>query len=265
MPKPEVAPEKSQEKPEKQEKEITILLDENNQPVKEPEKKDEPKYVTAEMLATTVADALKKATAPLYYEMRKVREPQAPAQPAPVQPKVEPNEWDKKLQGDWKGTVEELAEQKFKKMMDDKAKQDQIQYQQQQENSIREDSKKKALAKHPELNDETSQKSEIFRQVMQENPDYLINPRGPILVMRDMEDKLRDMGVVDNSTRQAVDKEVARVTRTNAGSLPKGNPSVSKNSVTLTKDQKEFCDANGLKYENYAKFVRQNEAGRVEA
>lgn len=251
MPKMEVVPdEKLQEKP----SEITVQLDDNNQPIKQEEKKEEPKYVTADALNASLTEAIKKATAPLYYEMRKGRE-QQPTQP--VIKKEEPvDEWDKKLQTNWRGTVEELAEAKFNKMMEVQAQKQAAEYQRQQTSQLLENNKTQVLKKHTELNDETSQKAEIYRQVLQERPEYLSNPFGPVLAMRDMEDRLRDLGVVDNSTRQVVDKEVARQTRTNGGVIPKGSTVQSKNSVTLSKDQKEFCDANGIKYENFAKYSR---------
>ena len=127
MPKMEVIPEKIQENPEK---EITVQLDENNQPIKQEEKKEEPKYVTADILNQSLTEAIKKATAPLYYEMRKGRESQ-PVQP-PVVKKEEPvDEWDKKLQTNWRGTVEELAEAKFNKMMEVQAQKQAAEYQRQ--------------------------------------------------------------------------------------------------------------------------------------
>lgn len=264
MPKLEVAPEvKVQENPEK---EITVQLDENNQPIKQEEKKEEPKYVTADVLNASLTEAIKKATAPLYYELRKSREPQQPVQPA-IQPKPESHdELDLKLQKDWKGTIREMARQEAVEIRKQEVEQNRIEQQRQQTTQLLENNKMQVLKKHTELNDETSQKAELYRQVLQERPEYLSNPFGPVLAMRDMEDRLRDLGVVDNSTRQVVEKEVARQTRTNGGTIPKGSNVQNKNSVTLSKDQKEFCDANGIKYENFAKYSRmQTTSKEIEA
>lgn len=261
MPKMEVVPdEKIQEK----NSEVTVQLDDNNQPIKQEEKKEEPKYVTADILNASLTEAIKKATAPLYYEMRKGRE-QQPQTQQPLVKKDEPvDEWDKKLQTNWRGTVEELAEAKFNAMMQKQSEKQAAEYQRQQTSQLLENNKMQVLKKHIELNDETSQKAELYRQVLQERPEYLNNPFGPVLAMRDMEDRLRDLGVVDNSTRQVVEKEVARQTRTNGGALPKGSTVQNKNSVTLSKDQKEFCDANNIKYENFARYSRMQNTSNNE-
>src|ERR1700690_780230 len=113
----------------KQEKEVTVELDQNNQPVKPVEKKEEPKYVTQEALEA----ALKKVTAPLYYEFRKSKEQPTQTYQAPPVKKEEPvDEWDKKLQTNWRGTVEELAEARFNKLMEQQAQKQQAEYQRQQ-------------------------------------------------------------------------------------------------------------------------------------
>lgn len=262
MPKKEVTPEIQEKEPSK---EITIELDEKNQPIPA-EKKEEPKYVTPEILTATLTEAIKKATAPLYYEMRKMpRETQQVQREEPVIKTENIDEWDKKLQSDWKGTVRELARLEAQEIR----KQEQVQYQANAERmknaQLLEANKQAVINRHKELDDENHIKNQLYRQVIQEKPEYLTNSYGPILAMRDMEDKLKEMGYIDEPTKHQVEREVLRQTRTNGAILPKGMPPSNKNSVTLTKDQKEFCDLNNIKYENYARFSKQATQGGVEA
>lgn len=261
MPKPtEVVPD---EKPEKDTpSSVTVELDDNNQPIaQKEEKKEEPKYVTADQIAAMVAESIKKATAPLYYEMRKSREPQTTPTPQPVTPKPEPTEWDQRLQKDWKGTVEELAEQKAKSIIAQEKELQKQEAEKQRVANLLESNKSDVMKRHPELEEEGSQKQELYRQVLVEHPEYLANPFGPKLAMYDMEERLRQMGVVDNTTKQVVQKEVARQVRTNGAAIPKGTTSTSTKSVTLTKEQKEFCDTNNIKYENYVRMLKRTGQG----
>jgi hypothetical protein len=250
-------------KPERVEKEVTIELDENNHPVK-PVKVEEPKYVTSEQLQQfqkSMAEELKRATAPLGYELRKFKEAQT--QPQPVQP-VAPHksqdevqdEWDTKLQKDWKSTVREMARQEAAELRKIETAQQQAEYQRQQSLNLLENNKRQVLTKHSELNDEGSAKADIYRTILQEKPEYLNNPFGPVLAMRDMEDRLREQGIMDTPTQQIVQKEVARQARTGASVLPKGTSASGNQRITLSKEQKEFCDANGLKYENYGRYMK---------
>ena len=261
------------EKPEKIEKEVVVELDENNHPVK-PEKVEEPKYVTAEQLQVlqrTMAEELKRATAPLGYELRKFKEAQA--QPQPVQPMAVPqsqaevqDEWDAKLQKDWKSTVREMARQEATELRKAEYAQQQIESQRQQALNLLENNKRQVLTKHSELNDEGSAKADIYRSILQEKPEYLNNPFGPVLAMRDMEDRLREQGIMDSPTQQIVQKEVARQARTGASVLPKGTTANGNQRIVLSKEQKEFCDANGVKYENYGRYMKlQSNQNGVEA
>lgn len=261
MPAKEVIPD------EKQEKEplsnVTVELNENNEPIKKEAPKEEPKYVTPELLAATLADAIKKATAPLYYEMRKAREPQQTPPPIQQTPKPEPTEWDQKLQKDWKGTVEELAEARLEAKLKEREEKARIESEKQRTMQLLEDNKRKVLERHQELNDETSQKANIYRDVLTKHPEYLANPFGPVLAMRDMEDELKSMGIIDEPTKSVVQKEVARQVRTNGAVIPKGTSTNTK-SITLTKEQKEFCDANGIAYEAYVKNIKRQSNGGFE-
>ena len=66
---------------------------------------------------------------------------------------------------------------------------------------------------------------------------------------------MRSTGRTPNRVKQEVDKEVRRQLRSNASAVV-GNRSQSNGKVTLTNEQKIFCDANNIKYEDYARNVR---------
>lgn len=249
------------------EKEVNLEINENGQVVKpEAEKKQEPKYVTSDELSLSLEQAIKKATAPLYYELRNSKKsPEAQTPAAQQTPTAQADEWDQKLQKDWKSTVKELARQEAGELRKQEREQERFEQEKQRNLNLLESNKKSVLERHPELNDEQSDKATFYRQVIQEHPEYLNNTFGPVLAMHEMEHKMRESGVLDSATKKTVEKEVLRQTRAGAGSLPKGAPSGRK-TVTLTREDKELCDANGWDYGKYISNKHKlNGNGGVEA
>lgn len=242
-------------------KQVQIQLDDNNQPVKPVEPaKDEPKYVRLEDIER-VSKAVENTRQYTTRQISSINEKldkflQATAPKAP-EPQPPADEWEAKLQKDWRGTVEELSERKarelYQKLRAEEMEQAKVQAEEYRNHQLRESNKQKVMERHKELNDENSMKAQVFREVIQEHPEYLPNPFGPVLAMRDMEDRLRERGIVDEPTRQVVDKEVARQVRTSGGVAPRGTVNAPSNKVVLTKEEKEFCDQQGLKYEIYAR------------
>lgn len=237
---------------------VQVNLDEQNQPIIPEKPKDEPKYVRVEDL-----EAINKAINNTRgWNERKIGNLEAKIdqllrgnQPAAVK-SDKPTEWDEKLQKDWKGTVDEIADARVEAKLREREEQANRQAEIFRENQLRDDNKRKVLERHKELSDENSPKADIFRQVVQEHPEYLTNPFGPVLAMRDMEDRLRENGYVDDSVRPMVNKEVARQIRTNGTSIAKGNTNPSgQKTITLSKEQKEYCDTHNVKYEEYAKYA----------
>lgn len=253
----EVKIDESKGQPKEELSNVQVNLDEKNEPIQPEKPKDEPKYVRVEDLER-INQAInntrgwnERKVASLEQkidQLLKGNQPQQKSEP--------PTEWDEKLQKNWKGTVEELADARLEQKLKEREEKSKIEQEQVRITNLLEQNKISVLKKHPELSEGGSQKAEIYQQVIQERPEYLNNPFGPVLAMRDMEDKLREQGIYDEPTKQAVQKEVVRQARTNGAGIPKGsaNPSASK-TITLTKEQKEFCDANGLKYESYGKSV----------
>lgn len=232
---------------EKEIKDIEIDLDKKD--VKEPEKKeynpDEIKKITEE--------AVKKATAPLYYEMRQLKQPKT--EPVtPKAPEVPADEWDQKIQKDWKGTVRELARQEHQEIRKAEREAEKAENEKQKNTDLLESNKRKVLERHPELNDTDSEKASLYRQIVTENPAYVFNPFGPVLAMRDMEDRMREDGrMVDEPTKKIVEKEISRQTRANGTQAPSGTKSTG-NKVILTSQEREYCDRMNMKYEEFAKM-----------
>lgn len=256
MPKPKEEAPEIKESEIKPGEEVTVELDDNNEPIKAAEKqKEEPRYVRPEDLE----EKLKKQNAQYFHEQRKLSEKidkltshlQTPAQPAK---KEEPaDEWDLKIQKDWKGTVRELARLEAQELRRQEVEQSRVHNEQEKRVTLLEGNKRKVLDKHPELEDSASDKAVVFQKIISQNPDYLYDPFGPVLAMRDMEDELRSRGqIIDEPTKNIVDKEVNRRARTNASAVPQGS-SANGNKIVLTKDEREFCDHNGIKYDAYAK------------
>ena len=122
-----------------------------------------------------------------------------------------------------------------------------------------EEAKQSVLKKHPELNGTADPKSQIYLQVLREHPEYLNMPRGPIYAMRDMEERMEQQGLtpsaVDAAKKAGAAEESARQSRvavSSSGGKIDATPANSR-SVTLTKDELEFCTNHNLKPEAYAK------------
>jgi len=240
------------------EKEVSVDIGENSEVIKpEVKKVDEPKYVTAEQLQETQ----RKSQAAFFAEQRKIQAMlerlETGLKPKEVVPATPANEWDEKVQKNWKGTVEELAdaraEAKFKQLRDAERAEEQAERQRNETTELLNKNKIAVMQRHPELDDPTSDKAQTFQQVIQRNPSYLVNPYGPVLAMRDMEDELRSKGIViDEPTKKIVDTEINRRARTSGSAVPNGNGTASANKIVLSKEERQYCDDHKIKYESFA-------------
>ena len=249
---PEVAVDDSQDKA------IEIDLD---KPVNPVPVSSEPKYVTIDDL-----EKIRKQLNGLSYMGRQFNELSKKldnftlaqgAQRAGVSLNDSKDPYDELVEKDWKQAVRTLAREEAEHL-----RQQQIQYDyqrqlEQQKVSILEQSKQKVMAKYPEINDQDSEIAKKYMKILNQNQDYLRNDRGPVLAMRDMEDELRDEGRLDEVSQRAVEKEVTRQVRTGAATLPRtSNGATSSNKITLTREEKELCDTNNIRYESFASMKK---------
>jgi len=126
-----------------------------------------------------------------------------------------------------------------------------------------EEAKQRVLDRHPELADATTEKGRIYLEILEKNPEYLTMAKGPVLAMRDMEDEMEARGFSQDqihiTKRVLTQNEAARVSRgalTGAGRMPEK----TSRTVTLSKDDLEFCKTQGLDPKEYAKEKLENEA-----
>lgn len=243
-------------------KEVVVELDDDNKVVKPAEvKKEEPRYVRLEDLD----EKLKKSNAAYFAEQRKIsqqlRDLTERIQPTnkvqTQKPDAPADEYDELVQKDWKQAVRRLSEERYQELRKEELERQKTQNEQQRRSELLETNKRKVMERHPDLEDPGSEKARIFQEIVSKNQDYLSDPFGPVLAMRDMEDELRSQGkIIDKPTQQIVEKELNRRTRTGAGAIPGGTQNGNSNKVVLTKEEREFCDHNGIKYESYAKNRR---------
>lgn len=254
------------------EAEVSVNLNENNEVIKpEVKKVDEPKYVTAEQLQETQ----RKSNAAFFAEQRKIQQTlerlELGLKPKDIIATKPATEWDEKVQKDWKGTVDELADVKarevYKTLREQERAQEAAEREQRETTDLLRKNKIAVMQRHPELDDPTSDKATTFQSVISRNPSYLTNAYGPVLAMRDMEDELRSQGkLIDDPTRKIVETEVNRRARVGAGAIPNGNGAQSPTKIVLTKDEKQYCDDHKIKYDTFASTKQKlNSSREIEA
>ena len=193
-------------------------------------------------------------------EIEKMRQRVA-SEPSPTKAEVntELDEIDKLAQTDWKAAVNKLAERKAREILDNEKLHIQEQQERLQVQNTMETNSRAVVAKHPELNEADSEKSLIFQSILCANPRWRTSPDGPLLVMYEMENELRKRGYdIEGNVTQKVEKEVSRFTRASASSLPTSRQTTSTNKIVLTREQREFCDNNGMSYEDYARTLSKS-------
>ena len=172
---------------------------------------------------------------------------------------TELDEIDKLAQTDWKAAVNKLAERKAREILDNEKVHIQEQQERMQVHNTMENNTQSVVTKHPELNEEGSEKSTIFQSILSNNPRWRTSPDGPLLVMYEMENELRKRGYdVEGNVSQKVEKEVNRITRASGTSLPSSRQAISTNKIVLSREQREFCDQNGMSYEDYARTLSKS-------
>mgnify|MGYP001578112338 FL=1 len=169
------------------------------------------------------------------------------------------DELDKLAQTDWKAAVGKIAETRTREILN--AEKVQIEQVKGQEEiaQLMEKNSQAVLSRHSELEDATSEISQIFQSILNNNPRWRTSPDGPLLTMYEMENELRKRGYdVDGSIKTKVEAETERITRVTSSTLPASRPTTSGNKIVLTREQREFCDQNGVKYEDYARTLKKS-------
>jgi len=184
--------------------------------------------------------------------------------PEPEIPPVEMDELDQLAQKDWKKAVSLVAEQIVERKDRERRETENAIKIQNYQAGILEQSKSKVRDRHPDIEtDPASDKARMFTRILEQNPDYINNPRGPELAMRDMEEELRQKGHLDPSTAKLIEKEADRRTRVVRTSVSR-DKAVSEGKITLSKDDQEFCKLNNISFEDFAKNKKTLSGGDTE-
>lgn len=158
-------------------------------------------------------------------------------------------EWDALARQDWQAAVDLRSIISARKVQEESRKVEQT-------TRSLDESKNKVLQRHPELADANSEKGKIYLNILERNPEYLTMSKGPVLAMRDMEDEMESLGYtkeqIFDSKKVVAQNEATRISRgalTNSGRMPEK----SARTVTLSKDDLEFCKTQGIDPKDYAR------------
>ena len=234
-------------------------------------------------LAPAGGDAKKKkATNKKFAEMRKnnstlkkqlddqnnrIAELMARPAPAPVaRPVANPNaatfngvpipktdsEWDELAKTNWKLAVDMRSSINAKHVVSQRTEVDQA-------TTTLQKSKALVLERHPELDEAFSEKSKVYKRILDSNPHYITDPRGPVHAMRDMEEYMEfDMGIDRAEILKAIKKSKGKKdsnkeNRTKLLNTQGRNNTSTKNVVRLDKEDLDFCKFNGIDPKEFAK------------
>ena len=211
-----------------------------------------------------------KAFAGMRIENKELKERQAAleaqvqglsARPAPKQGPVDDGvpktdaEWDALAEKDWKKAVDLRSNMNAQHVI---ATNNQVT----QSTAALEKAKTRVLDRHPELNDNNSEKSRIFLSILGNNPDYVNHPNGPIYAMRDMEDHMETVlgykrSDIVSAEKQGAQRESQRQHRIVLNKGGGKTPGAGDRVVTLSKDESEFCKIQGIDPKEYAKTKKR--------
>ena len=237
---------------------ITVEMSENGLKPDDAQKKveevtqvkptEEPKYVKLEDLEK-INQALNNTRE---YNNRKLAEINEKLEKLiPKQVDEKPDDLDEVVQKDWKLGVRRVVEG----VLSEHTQKTEALTEAQLTAKLLEASKEKVMSKHPELSDPDSPKTKEFLKVLEENPDFKSNPRGPLLAAYEMENRLKEHGNIESR-----ENKVDRQTRSRATSVPAGTSTSQKSGYNLSKEDIAFCRHNGINPENYKKYKGQSEA-----
>ncbi len=193
----------------------------------------------------------------LAQQAREIEELKNQPAPQPETPPVEPGTFMDILQKDPEGAIKKLAQSETTRLLAEERKKIEEQTQHQTTRNEIDKNSQLAVERHPELNDGNSEKSEIWYSILEKHPSWRNYPDGPLFVMREMEDTLRQRGYsVDGIVDKKIEEEKNRLGRVTKTGLPSSRTVTASGKITLTKEQREFCDENGMSYESYARALK---------
>ena len=205
--------------------------------------------------AYRVQDDLKKENAALKLEMEKLKKPVSSAPSG--------NVWESIQDGSkWKSEIEGIAEQKAQEKFQALQAQEQQKQATERFKIIRQQCVAQIAEKYPDLHPETGTEdspiAQAFKRVTDAHPEVWQDAYGPLAAMSLMEQDLAKQG--KNGAPLPAGKVRASM------HLPpsRSGPSAPA-SMTLTREQKAFCDRHNLKPEDYLKTLTALEQGAVEA
>lgn len=168
------------------------------------------------------------------------------------------DEIDQLAQKDWKAAVGKIAETRAREILDTEKKQIEKEAEITGVAQLMEKNSQFVLSKHSELEDGTSEKSQIFQSILNANSRWRTSPDGPLLTMYEMENELRKRGYDVEGAKNRVETEAERIARAAATSLPSSRSTVAGNKIVLSREQRDFCEQNGIKYEDYARTLKKS-------
>jgi len=217
-------------------------------PVATPVKTEEPKYVRLEDLEK-VNQAINNTRDYNNRKLQEINEKLERLIPKPVESK--PDDLDELVQKDWKAGVKAVA----KELLEEERRASSVMTEEQRVAKLLEESKTKVMAKHPELSDPESPKAKEFLKVLDENPDFRTNPRGPLLAAYEMENRLKG-----HDTIESKETRVDKPTRARAAGVPAGTSPGNRGGYNLSKADMDFCRLNNINPENYKRYRGAKEA-----
>lgn len=168
----------------------------------------------------------------------------------PAAPAFEPkDELEKMLFSNDPAKVREAirlqANQEARAILQAERQQVALQAEQHQRQQTLSDAQQNVIKKYPDLHPDSgnpdSAISRAYAEVLSQDPYLLTNPYGPLVAMQRMEERLTETAKATGNIRRAT------------GSLPPSRPTAATGTITLSRDQKAFCDRHGLDYAVYAK------------
>lgn len=169
--------------------------------------------------------------------------------------------------GRWQEAINKLADARFQTHLAALEERRAFEDRQRQAVETMDSAKRRVLDRYPELDprtgDEEASVSQLYREVLNQHPEYLTNNLGPILAMRDAEDLAQERGIALSAreTRNGENQDRERKIRAREAAVPVSRGRSTEDKVPLSQDQKEFADYHGIPLETYARSVKKSRGG----